>query len=220
MNVVLTPEEMKKCREFSEKCAENQQSIEYGDHTTQRRGKKEIARDNLIGKIAEVAFAKLMKQKRGIDVPLDFEYYPRGKWDNQDAHINGWDIDIKATRSGGKWFLIEWNKLNFRKRENNLPHMFVIFTADWNRNTDEPTGKATYRGFVTLDKLNPDDPQTQVFRRGENLPGKTFALQTDNYGISFNDLDSSFDVLADFLLAAPPDSSLIKNFQSPEMRRR
>ena len=29
-------------------------------------------------------------------VPLDFEVYERGKWDDNDMVINGWNIDIKS----------------------------------------------------------------------------------------------------------------------------
>ena len=101
-NIRLTDDELKKCIEFSRTSAPNQQAIEFGQRTTQARGTGEIARDNLIGKIAEVAFSKMMKENYGIDVPLDFNYYPRGQWDNQDAVINGWRIDVKGTRRGGQ----------------------------------------------------------------------------------------------------------------------
>lgn len=127
--------------------ASSQQAIEFGQHTTKARSVKEIARDNLIGKIAEVAFSKMMKENYGIDVPLDFNYYPCGQWDNQDAEINGWRIDVKGTRKGGRWMLIEWNKLNFRQRDNNLSHLYVMFTVDWNRQTDLPTGLVSFKGL-------------------------------------------------------------------------
>lgn len=78
LNIVLTEDEMAKCREFSRISAESQQAIEFGQHTTKERSIKEIARDNLIGKIAEVTFSKMTKENYGIDVPLDFNYYPRG----------------------------------------------------------------------------------------------------------------------------------------------
>lgn len=75
-HITLTSEELEKCREFSMRSASSQQAIEFGQHTTKARSVKEIARDNLIGKIAEVAFSKMMKENYGIDVPLDFNYYP------------------------------------------------------------------------------------------------------------------------------------------------
>ena len=60
MRVTLTKDELTKCKFFSLKCAENQQAIEFGQKTTKARDVKEIARDNLIGKIAETAFSRIM----------------------------------------------------------------------------------------------------------------------------------------------------------------
>ncbi len=96
-NIRLTDEELAKCIEFSAASAPNQQAIEFGQRTTKARSAREIARDNLIGKIAEAAFSKMMYENYGLEVPLDYNYYPRGKWDNMDAEINGWRIDIKGT---------------------------------------------------------------------------------------------------------------------------
>jgi hypothetical protein len=179
------------------------------------RSENEIARDNLIGKIAEVAFSKMMKENYGIDVPLDFNYYPRGQWDNQDAEINGWRIDVKGTRSGGRWMLIEWNKLNFRQRDNNLSHLFVMFTVDWDRNSDQPTGKVSYRGAVSLAKLKDGIPTTVVLRKGSILPGTKTHLQADNFGIQFKDLYKHLNHLVEYLRAAPPPSSLTDHFRNP-----
>lgn len=214
-NIVLTDAEMDKCCEFSRISAASQQAIEFGQHTTKARSKSEIARDNLIGKIAEVAFSKMMKENYGIDVPLDFNYYPRGQWDDQDAEINGWRIDVKGTRSGGRWMLIEWNKLNFRQRDNNLSHLFVMFTVDWDRNSDQPTGKVSYRGAVSLAKLKEGVPTTVVLRKGSVLPGTKTHLQADNYGIQFKDLYKHLNHLVEYLRAAPPLPSLTDSFRNP-----
>lgn len=214
-NIVLTNSEMEKCREFSRISAASQQAIEFGQHTTKARSEREIARDNLIGKIAEVAFSKMMKENYGIEVPLDFNYYPRGQWDNQDAEINGWRIDIKGTRSGGRWMLIEWNKLNFRQRDNNLSHLFVMFTVDWNRNTDQPTGKVSYRGAVSLDKLKKGVPTTVILRKGSILPGTKTHLQADNYGIRFKDLYKHLNHMVKYLLEGPPKQSLTDGYWNP-----
>lgn len=104
----------------------------------------------------------MMKENYGIDVPLDFNYYPRGQWDNQDAVINEWRIDVKGTRKGGQWMLIEWNKLNFRQRDNNLSHLYAMFTVDWDRSKDQPTGRASYKGAVSLNKLKAGCPTTVI----------------------------------------------------------
>lgn len=176
LNFSLTDDELECCKEFSRVSAASQQAIEFGQYTTEARSEKEIARDNLIGKIAEVAFSKMMKENYNIDVPLDFNYYPRGQWDNQDAEINGWRIDVKGTRKGGRWMLIEWNKLNFRQRDNNLSHLYAMFTVDWNRETDMPTGKVSYRGAVSLGKLKKNCKTTVTLLKGSQLPGTTTFL--------------------------------------------
>lgn len=214
-HITLTSEELEKCREFSMRSASSQQAIEFGQHTTKARSVKEIARDNLIGKIAEVAFSKMMKENYGIDVPLDFNYYPRGQWDNQDAEINGWRIDVKGTRKGGRWMLIEWNKLNFRQRDNNLSHLYVMFTVDWNRQTDLPTGLVSYQGAVSLSKLRDDCPTTVILRKGTKLPGTNTYLQADNYGILFKDLYKHLNHLVGYLTKDPPPQSLTDNYRNP-----
>lgn len=214
-HIVLTDAEMDKCREFSRISAASQQAIEFGQHTTKARPEKEIARDNLIGKMAEVAFSKMMKENYGIDVPLDFNYYPRGQWDGQDAEINGWRIDVKGTRSGGRWMLIEWNKLDFRQRDNNLSHLFVMFTVDWDRSADQPTGEVSYQGAASLAKLKESVPTTVVLRKGAVIPGTQTHLQADNYGIRFGDLYKHLNHLVKFLLKAPTEQSLTDNYKNP-----
>ena len=169
----------------------------------------------MIGKIAEIAFSKMMKENYGIDVALDFNYYPRGKWDDQDAVINGWRIDIKGTRKGGHWMLIEWNKLNFRQRHNNLSHVYLMFTVDWDRNEDLPTGKVSYEGAVSLEKLRHGCPTTRVLRKGDFIPGTNARLQADNYGIHYRDLYKHLNHLVAYLLEKEPPSMLTADFQNP-----
>lgn len=214
-DIRLTEEELARCIEFSTTSAPNQQAIEFGQHTTKARSSQEIARDNLIGKIAEIAFSKMMKENYGIDVALDFNYYPRGKWDDQDAVINGWRIDIKGTRKGGHWMLIEWNKLNFRQRHNNLSHVYLMFTVDWDRNEDLPTGKVSYEGAVSLEKLRHGCPTTRVLRKGDFIPGTNARLQADNYGIHYNDLYKHLNHLVAYLLEQEPPSTLTADFRNP-----
>lgn len=214
-DIRLTEEELAKCIEFSSTSAPNQQAIEFGQHTTKARSSREIARDNLIGKIAEIAFSKMMKENYGIDIVLDFNYYPRGQWDSQDAVINGWRIDIKGTRKGGHWMLIEWNKLNFRQRNNNLSHVYLMFTVDWDRNKDLPTGKVSYEGAVSLEKLRHDCPTTRILRKGDFIPGTNTRLQADNYGIHYKDLYKHLNHLVGYLIEKAPPSMLIDDFRNP-----
>ena len=81
-HITLTSEELEKCREFSMRSASSQQAIEFGQHTTKARSVKEIARDNLIGKIAEVAFSKMMKENytTTIMTKKDACFLVMGRW--------------------------------------------------------------------------------------------------------------------------------------------
>lgn len=214
-DIRLTEEELAKCVEFSSTSAPNQQAIEFGQRTTAARSSREIARDNLIGKIAEVAFSKMMKENYGIEVTLDFNYYPLGQWDSEDAVINGWRIDVKGTRKGGKWMLIEWNKLCFRQKDNNLSHVYVMFSVDWDRDSDLPTGKVSYEGAVSLEKLRKGIETTHILRKGTYIPGTRTRLQADNYGIQFKNLYKHLNHLVGFLTESPPPESITDNFKNP-----
>ncbi len=214
-NIRLSQDELNRCIEFAQKSAPNQQAIEFGQRTTKPRRIGEIARDNLIGKIAEVAFSKMMKENYDIDVPLDFNYYPRGQWDSQDAVINGWRIDVKGTRQGGRWMLIEWNKLKFRQRDNNLSHLYVMFSVAWDRIADCPTGLVSYEGAVSLSRLNSKCKTTKVLRKGDVIPGTHTTLQADNYGIQFSDLYKHLNHLVQHLTTKEPPESLTAEFLDP-----
>ena len=199
VNYTLSEKELNDCKEFAEQSAPTQQYIEFGQHDIRARDVNEIARDNLIGKIAEVAFKRIVEENYpdAGEIPLDFNVYQRGVYDSQDANINGTLIDIKATREGGEWFLIEWNKLNFRAREKHLPHYFVFFTVGWDRKTDQPTGGATFEGIIPIEWLSKEhvdqEERILVLRRGKNIPGKDVCLQADNYGINKRHISRSLD---------------------------
>ena len=214
-NILLSPEELERCIEFSKTCALNQQAVEFGQKTTKARETSEIARDNLIGKIAEIAFSKMLRENFGLDIPLDFNFYPRGQWDSQDAVINGWRIDVKGTRRGGQWMLIEWSKLNFRQRDNNLSHVYVMFSVDWDRSADQPTGRVSYEGAASLSKLSSDCPTTHVLRKGDFIPGTRTSLQADNYGIRFKDLFKHLNHFVEYLLTHEPPASVTDNYRNP-----
>lgn len=205
MIIVLSREDVDICREFSEKCAKNQQEIEFGQRDTARRSINEIARDNLIGKLAEVAFAKMLNQSCGIIIDLDFNYYPRGVWDGQDILVNKWRIDIKGTRPGSEWLLVEWSKLGFRKKENKLPHVFVMAETGWDRSSDEPTGDVKLIGYCYLGELNYGVSGTYVLRKNKILPGKNVRLQADNYGRPFRVLKRDWgNLMKSIMIENPP----------------
>jgi len=202
--ITLSSEELEKCREFSYECAKNQQQIEFGQSDTAARGVTEIGRDNLIGKVAEVAFSKMMMEKYDIPVHLDFSYYPRGLWDAQDATINGWRIDVKGTRKGGKWLLVEWSKLNFRKKEGKLSHLYVMASVMWNRTDETPARQVDIVGCASLRKLLPNVPTTKVLRKGDFIPNTKTRLQADNYAIHFSDLFKDWNAVVGEITSNKP----------------
>lgn len=214
-DIHLTPEELNQCIVFSRTSAPNQQAIEFGQHTTKPRQTSEISRDNLIGKIAEVAFSKIMKENYDIEVPLDFNYYPRGKWDDQDTVINGWRIDVKGTRRGGHWMLIEWNKLDFRQHDHKLSHVYVMFSVAWDRDSDRPTGNVCFEGVASLEKLQSGISTTMVLPKGTIIPGTKAHLQADNYGIHFRNLYHDMDSFVAFITMNPPPESLTNRYPNP-----
>lgn len=211
MRIYLTNEELHKCRQFSIDSAGTQQGIEFGQSDTITRKVSEIARDNLIGKMAEVAISKMLKEQFDLDIPLDFNVYDRGKWDDNDVEINGWHIDIKSTRIG-HWLLIEWNKLNFRQKQGELPHAFFMCKTDWDMKLDQPKGSVDLVGCISLNKLKAGMPNVRVLRKGDCIPGTHTRLQADNFGVEFNDLEKDWVKIIEFMLSnSPPDLSKYPN---------
>ena len=204
MIIRLNDQEYEHCLCFAQTCALNHQRIEFGQSDTKPRRTSEISRDNMIGKMAEVAFSKMLHDRYGLDIALDFNYYPRGKWDDQDAVINGWLIDVKATRKGGRWMLIEWSKLNFRQRQNMLSHLYVMASVDWDRENDLPHREVDLVGCASIQKLVPGVPTTVILRKGECIPNTHTHLQADNYGIRFSDLETDWDMVIKYILGNPP----------------
>lgn len=212
MLITLNEQEFSKCADFAKRCALNQQKIEFGQSDTKPRDTEEISRDNLIGKMAEAAFAKMVYDRCWIETELDFNYYPRGIWDDQDAVINGWRIDIKATRRGGQWMLIEWSKLNFRQKQNKLSHVYVMASVNWDRAHDLPHREVELVGCASILKLKPGINSTEVLRKGDCIPGTRTRLQADNYGIHFSNLNHDWDTILAYILEnEPPDLSSYPN---------
>lgn len=202
--ITLTPDEMQKCVEFSQKSAETQQDIEFGQKDTKPRPTKEIARDNLIGKMAEVAVLRMLREKYGIHYPVNYEIYPRGEWDDCDVKIGGWSIDIKSTRIG-KWLLFETNKLKMRQSQkiNNLDALIMCKTP-WNMDKDEPIGTVELIGLISMKKLLSSDPKVKHLKKGDFIPNTKSKLQAENLAVAFDDLEHNWDMMIDYMTKNPP----------------
>lgn len=193
VRVALSPEELQACERFAFESAATQREIEFGNRATSPRPSAEVARDTLIGKIAEVGFAKHMLTM-GVEVALDFNIYPdKLTGDAADAALFGCLIDVKATRPGSQWLLVEASRLEVRRKLRQLPTAFVMAITGWRRHDDRPTGEIELAGYSYLwDMCNPAHIGRRdaglcsgvlgasFHRAGQTLPGKNFALQADN----------------------------------------
>lgn len=212
--IVLTDYEMRKCVDFSEESAKSQQTIEFGQSDTAPRKVKEIARDNLIGKMAEVAVSRMLREDFDLHFPVNYDIYPRGEWDDCDIQINGWNVDIKSTRIG-RWLLFETDKLRMRQRQkiNKLPDAIFMCRTSWDRDADKPKGDVELIGAVSLTLLLSSDPKVKRLNKGDFIPGTQTRLQAANLGIQFDDLNSDWNVIISHMLQTPPpdaDSYIIR----------
>ena len=205
IKTIFLPEyDMQRCVDFSNKSAKSQQSIEFGQSDTVPRRTAEIARDNLIGKMAEVAITHMLREDFGLHFTVNFDIYPRGEWDDFDVQINGWNVDIKSTRTG-QWLLFEVDKLRMRQYQkyNNLPDAIFMCRTPWNRETDEPIGNVELIGAISLKNLL-SNPKVMRLKKGDFIPNTRAKLQAENYGIHFTNISSDWGAIIPYMLTNPP----------------
>ena len=200
---------MQRCIDFSIKSAKSQQAIEFGQYDTIPRRTAEIARDNLIGKMAEAAVSQMLREDFGVHYAVNYEIYPKGEWDDFDMQINGWNVDIKSTRSG-QWLLFDVDKLRMRQNQkyNNLPDMIFMCRTPWDRIADKPVGTVDLIGAVSLGFLLSDSPDVKRLKKGDYIPNTNTKLQAENYGVHFSNINSNWTAIITFMLKTFPP----KNF--------
>jgi hypothetical protein len=215
--IPLTVEEMAKCRDFAIGCGETHQHIEFGQGDTQPRAASETARDIIIGKLGEVAFAKWFAANHGIELVLDFENYGAKVWDKADAEYRGFRIDVKASRQGAKWLLLDINKIIFRAADNQLPHILVFLTTGWNRNADKPTGMAYLHGYAFLPDMRLSEEGAVHMPKGSKIPGTQTVLQAENVGRRVENLFTNWDAFEKVLKEGEPfDTTKFTPFDAGE----
>ena len=134
-----------------------------------------------------------------------------------EAHDPSEDIDVKGTRQGGHYLLVEWNKLDFRQQEKRLSHVYVMFSVGWDRERDLPNRYVKYAGAITLRALNNNNDwiDTKILRKGECIPGTNARLQADNYGIEFNELNKNLDGLVHTMQNRKPNQNVVDYYLNP-----
>ena len=190
-HIVIPKEKVRECWAFSKECAKSQQSFEFGEANSHHRPADEIARDNMIGKLGEVALQQLFA-KFGIDVDLDMSIYGVGEWDRCDVEFNGWMLDVKCTQRGSH-FLIEWNKLQFRADADELPHYFVMTRLARNNSItlngpESDTIGVDLVGYIDVRELVESNPSVLVLEPGDCIPGTNTPVTAKNFCIPFADI--------------------------------
>ena len=181
MLITLTDGEYKRCREFALESAQSQQPIEFGNKQTSERSIEDIAKDTIIGKMAEVAVVKFLREKYGLHLPVNYEVYPRGEWDDEDVVVNGRTIDIKATRKG-HCLMVEKSKMLFRLKQNRVPNIVIACKIKEERKVELVGAISTWR------LVRPDGDKILFLKKGEFIPGTKYRLKTDNYVVEFKNL--------------------------------
>jgi hypothetical protein len=202
--VPLDEKDIEKCREFSTNCSKTHQLIEFGQYDTPKRSLKETSRDILIGKLGEIAFSKWANAHHNIILPLDFNNYGHYKCDESDTSYRGFRIDIKTSRPGSRWLLVDISKNHSRASQNRLPHAYVFLTTGWDRTADSPLPYATLFGFASIKDMLPSTQNTLLLPKGSTLPLPSVALQATNVARHINHLSSSWTKFFSALKSAQP----------------
>lgn len=190
--VHLTEYEYTMCVLFSEESARYQQVYAHGNRQMPRRGIRKRVDDTLCGKMAEVAVAKMLREDYRLHLPVNYEVYPVGEWDDEDIVVKGTTIDVKSTKATNAHFLLlEKSKIDFRIKEGNLPDMYLMCITDMEQRLVNVVGC-----IGTGRLLNMDNPKVRLMKAGENIPGTETRMQTDNYCVNFDalcDTKTAFD---------------------------
>lgn len=215
---------IEKCWQFSKAGAVTQRPVEYGRKNGRSRAPAEIARDNMIGKLGEAAVQKFL-QMHGIDVKLDFDVYPRGRWDDYDIRCNGWTFDVKTTKRGGRNLLIEWSKLQFRADARQIPNYFVMTrlkddfdaeVADLEADVPACGFDVELCGFVDSRLLQEDVETVRTVEPGDFIPGTRIRATAKSFCVPFVELDDDWEGLVGRLLNESPFS--LDSYRAPGVR--
>lgn len=209
MKIYLDSDDIATCYAFSNESAKTQQACEYGQLDSPKRRVQEIAIDNMIGKLGEFAVKKFLAE-HAIEIALDMNIYDYGQYDSCDFNYRGWTCDVKCTKSFGKHFLIEWNKLQFRADLNELPHYFVMtrlvdnsFLS--NKKESLPSSICVELvGYCDIRALHENNKNISIIDRGHFIPGTTTPLTAKSFCIPFKNLDKDWETFVKILKERTP----------------
>lgn len=183
MEIFLEEVEIEKCRTFATDSAKTQRPYRSGG--SHIRGLNMIIQDTFRGKLSEVVCKKFLEQKplnvRGIQ--LDFDIYPRGKWDVADIVIGDKKVGVKSAKHFSSWLLLE-SKDILRGEVSDYYILILI-----NREMDG----GIIAGYATMKEIVNGDQHTLQLKKGEYIPGTSTKLDADNHARHRKHLHDSAD---------------------------
>ena len=162
-------EEFGKCKKFAESSSPTQR--EYRSGGTEFRSVSKIAGDTMRGKVGEIIAKKFLEQEPLAigDISLDFEVYPRGKWDETDIEVGGKKVSIKSSKHFSRFLLLETKDLDRDESD-----FYVLVLVD----SDAKSG--CVKGFISRDEIMKVGDGTLDLKKGQNIPGTSTPLDADN----------------------------------------
>ncbi len=179
--ILLDEDEIEECRIFAEESAKTQRPYRSGGSRV--RDLQAMKEDTLRGKLGEVVGKKFLEQKplnvSGIE--LDFDIYPRGKWDKADIVINGKRIAIKSVKHFSSWLLLESKDI----LRGDVYDCYILILVNREMNGGNVAGYAKKEEIVNGDR------HTLRLKKGETIPGTGTKLDADNHARHKNYLHNS-----------------------------
>jgi hypothetical protein len=203
MRVSISQNDFERCRAFSEEMGRLNQAYEFNNATTARRPPSEVARDNLIGKVAECAVRKLLS---AIGLPVsavDFTIIGENQRDAGDLTVNGKTISVKATEKG-KYLLVHEQQLRW-----DISDLYILCKATNGRSV-ELLGYAIKKDLINEDRISDWKNKScdielilggvaKLVRESKSLPGKSFKMQATNLYIESGSLRHDWFQIKRFL---------------------
>ncbi|MFW6016766.1 MAG: hypothetical protein ACOCRK_10040 [bacterium] len=214
-NIRVGIEALKRCIDFAERMTfgdGNHNKFSFGSDNYPRE-QKEIYRDALQGKIAELAFYNyLYIHKIRTKEEPNFESWDLGIWEDCDFELahNNKKISIKSTKNFGQLLLIERERYNeeglyIEPAEGNTPikydYIFLCRVSniyndsqieDYRQNKNLGNIECEITGFITFNQFK------DVIRRKQYLPKGIILgmpLKVANYYILASDLSTDIEQL-------------------------
>lgn len=170
--ILFTEEEIKQTIEFANNVKEKHGHFADKNNTT-KRTPEEVFDSVVMGKLAEIALYKYLKNKhQGTTYEisdLDFEVYRKGICDSYDLKFNNHTISIKSSKPFASCLLIETEKYQLNEQgeviaidghEDNIPDYYAFVKVNVNNDKIEDTyasicGAISHKSFWKKKKVIP-----------------------------------------------------------------